>query len=42
MIEFKLLLIFEKNSGVHRFNVYIENANVRFDKSFEIRFVITN
>ena len=42
MIEFKLLLIFEKSSGVYRFNIYIKNANVRFNKLFEIRFIIMN
>ena len=42
VIEFKLLLIFEKSPSVYRFNVYIKNANVRFDKLFEIRFIITN
>ena len=42
VIEFKLLLIFEKSSSVYRFNVYIKDANVRFDKSFEIRFMMTN
>ena len=42
MIEFKLLLIFEKSSNVYRFNIYIKNANMKFDKLFEIRFVIMN
>ena len=42
VIEFKLLLIFEKSPNVYRFNVYIKNANMRFDKSFKIRFVMTN
>ena len=42
VIEFKLLLIFEKSSSVYQFNIYIENANVRFNKFFKIRFVITN
>ena len=42
MIEFNLFLIFEKSSNIYRFNVYIKNANVKFDKPFKIRFVIMN
>ena len=38
----KLLLIFETSPGVHRFNVYVGDASVGFEKPFEVRFVMAD